>query len=190
MDSCTFITLGHAVSQQQCGFIQVVTHSFTVVQGSRIPAKHEFGHNCLFVPKRGGTLSDIHACIVFACVLKGMNSYLLTIHKHRNNYFQSSSTGVPGQQSRVEGYFQGVVCTCSCYLSILCVCMPCTWQLPWLAREEPWSAVAGPFSSGWTISSPVSTNRLRNHSSHLVEALFLNLQAAFSQLERLLVGVP
>ena len=21
----------------------------------------------------------------------------------------------------------------------------CTWQLPWLAREEPWSAVAGPF---------------------------------------------
>ena len=23
--------------------------------------------------------------------------------------------------------------------------VPCTWQLPWLAREEPWSAVAGPF---------------------------------------------
>ena len=22
--------------------------------------------------------------------------------------------------------------------------VPCTWQLPWLAREEPWSAVAGP----------------------------------------------
>ena len=21
----------------------------------------------------------------------------------------------------------------------------CTWQLPWLARKEPWSAVAGPF---------------------------------------------
>ena len=21
----------------------------------------------------------------------------------------------------------------------------CTWQLPWLAREEPWLAVAGPF---------------------------------------------
>jgi len=23
--------------------------------------------------------------------------------------------------------------------------VPCTWQLPWLAREEPWLAVAGPF---------------------------------------------
>ena len=23
--------------------------------------------------------------------------------------------------------------------------VPCTWQLPWLARKEPWSAVAGPF---------------------------------------------
>ena len=24
--------------------------------------------------------------------------------------------------------------------------VPCTWQLPWLAREEPW------VGSGWTIS--------------------------------------
>ena len=23
--------------------------------------------------------------------------------------------------------------------------VPCTWQLAWLAREEPWSAVPGPF---------------------------------------------
>ena len=23
--------------------------------------------------------------------------------------------------------------------------VPCTWQLPWLAREEPWSLVAGSF---------------------------------------------
>ena len=23
--------------------------------------------------------------------------------------------------------------------------VPCTWQLPWLAREQPWSALAGPF---------------------------------------------
>ena len=23
--------------------------------------------------------------------------------------------------------------------------VPCTWQLPWLAREEPWLAVAGLF---------------------------------------------
>ena len=23
--------------------------------------------------------------------------------------------------------------------------VPCTWQLPWLAVEKPWSALAGPF---------------------------------------------
>ena len=43
----------------------------------------------------------------------------------------------------------------------------CTWQLPWLAREEPWSAV--------TISHLVSTNGLSNHSSRPVGAPFLNL---------------
>ena len=47
--------------------------------------------------------------------------------------------------------------------------VPCTWQLPWLAREEPWSG------SDRTISCLVSTNELRNHSSRLVGAPFLNL---------------
>ena len=23
--------------------------------------------------------------------------------------------------------------------------MPCTWQLPWLGIEQPWSALAGPY---------------------------------------------
>ena len=44
--------------------------------------------------------------------------------------------------------------------------------------------------SGWTISCLVNTNGPRNHSSRLVGAPFLNLQAAFSQLECSLVREP
>ena len=44
--------------------------------------------------------------------------------------------------------------------------------------------------TGWTISHLASTNRLRNHSPPLVGAPFLDLLAAFSQVERLLVGEP
>ena len=44
--------------------------------------------------------------------------------------------------------------------------VPCTWQLPWLAVEKPWSALA---------SHLVSTNRLRNYFSRLIGAAFSDL---------------
>ena len=44
--------------------------------------------------------------------------------------------------------------------------------LAWGAVHIGWLALVG---TGWTISHLVSTNRLRNHSSPLVEAPFLDL---------------
>ena len=47
--------------------------------------------------------------------------------------------------------------------------VPCTWQLPWLAVEKSWLALAGPFL---TMHMLAQTCRLRNHSPQLVEAPF------------------
>ena len=55
--------------------------------------------------------------------------------------------------------------------------MPCTRHLPWLAVEQPWSALAG-------------SNEYRNHSSPFVGAPFLVLQAVFCQEEHSLVVEP